>query len=113
MFGDFYTMLYVNDVLDQLSTHNVIFQVKDLQKLVHFCSEEVSPGPTAVQAQLVNKDGTFANDFVFEIFQGTGLRRRVINCKFLPSPAATSSLAIADYIADEFMKEYKLNKNDK
>lgn len=85
---------------------SVSFQIKELQKLAHFSADEVSSGPTAVQTQLLNKDGSFTEDFVLEIFEGTGVRRRTINCKFLPSPAATSALTIAEYVAEKFIAEY-------
>lgn len=94
-----FIMLLVNKQL------TILFQIEELQKLVHFRTEEVSPGPTAVQTQLVNKDGTFTDDFVFEFFEGTDIRRRIINCKFLPSPAATASIAIGEYVVEQFMEQ--------
>lgn len=43
----------------------------------------------------MNKDGTFAEDFVF-----SDPKDRIIHCRNCPSPAATSSLAIGNYVAD-------------
>ncbi|XP_023022959.2 L-2-hydroxyglutarate dehydrogenase, mitochondrial-like [Leptinotarsa decemlineata] len=81
-------------------------QIKELQKLASVSVDEIVPGPTAVQVQLVNKDGTFEEDFVFEFFKGEGIQRRIINCIFTPNPAATSSLAIAEHVAEQFFGAY-------
>ncbi|XP_075225944.1 L-2-hydroxyglutarate dehydrogenase, mitochondrial-like isoform X2 [Lycorma delicatula] len=51
-----------------------------------------------VQAQAMNRDGTFSADFNFS---GKG---RVLHCRNCPSPAATSSLAVSEYAADKVMK---------
>ncbi|CAG9772788.1 unnamed protein product [Ceutorhynchus assimilis] len=81
-------------------------QIKDLQQLLpNFSYQLVEKGPTAVQCQLLNRDGTFVNDFVFDIFNSKGIGERIINVKFTPSPAATSSLAIANYIVEEYSKK--------
>ncbi|VEN54840.1 unnamed protein product, partial [Callosobruchus maculatus] len=83
------------------------YQIKEVQKLVNISEENVVPGPTAVQAQYINEDGSFTDDFVFEFFQGEGIRTRIINCRFLPSPAATSSLAIAEYVCENVIERLK------
>jgi L-2-hydroxyglutarate oxidase LhgO len=57
----------------------------------------VMPGPSGVRAQSVARDGGLVDDFVFNI-QGTQL----MHVRNAPSPAATSSLAIAQLIADEW-----------
>jgi L-2-hydroxyglutarate oxidase LhgO len=54
------------------------------------------PGPSGVRAQAMARDGTLVDDFSFNI-QG-----RVLHVRNAPSPAATSSLAIARMIADEW-----------
>ncbi|CAG9862495.1 unnamed protein product [Phyllotreta striolata] len=84
--------------------------IKKLQRLADFDKKDVSDGPIAVQTQLVNADGTFHDDFVFEFFEGRGIQKRIINCVFLPSPAATCCLAIAEYVSDKFFNEYKKNE---
>ncbi|KAJ8919524.1 hypothetical protein NQ315_002145, partial [Exocentrus adspersus] len=76
---------------------------EELQSLAEINVEDFQPGPQAVQAQLINSDGSFVDDFTFEFFQGDGITKRVINCKFLPSPAATCSLAIAEYVVSPFV----------
>jgi L-2-hydroxyglutarate oxidase LhgO len=58
---------------------------------------DVIPGPSGVRAQSVAGDGRLVDDFSFNI-QG----RRLMHVRNAPSPAATSSLAIGELIADEW-----------
>jgi L-2-hydroxyglutarate oxidase LhgO len=58
---------------------------------------DVVPGPSGVRAQSVARDGRLVDDFSFNI-QG----RRLMHVRNAPSPAATSSLAIGELIADEW-----------
>jgi L-2-hydroxyglutarate oxidase len=58
---------------------------------------DVIPGPSGVRAQSVGRDGRLVDDFCFNI-QG----RRLMHVRNAPSPAATSSLAIGELIADEW-----------
>ena len=53
------------------------------------------PGPAGVRAQAVARDGSLVDDFVVS---RTG---RCVHVRNAPSPAATSSLALARLIADE------------
>jgi L-2-hydroxyglutarate oxidase len=55
---------------------------------------DVTDGPAGVRAQAVGRDGALVDDFVFSEAAGT------LHVRNAPSPAATSSLAIADLIAD-------------
>jgi 2-hydroxyglutarate dehydrogenase len=55
---------------------------------------DVTGGPAGVRAQAVGRDGALIDDFVFSEAAGT------LHVRNAPSPAATSSLAIADLIAD-------------
>ena len=55
---------------------------------------DVEGGPAGVRAQAVGRDGSLVDDFVFSEAAGT------LHVRNAPSPAATSSLAIADLIAD-------------
>lgn len=53
-----------------------------------------------MRAQAMDTDGTLIEDFVFN--QGVGeLGRMVLHVRNAPSPAATSSLAIAEMVADK------------
>jgi 2-hydroxyglutarate dehydrogenase len=57
--------------------------------------EDVVAGPAGVRAQAVSRDGRLVDDFVFS---RTG---RALHVRNAPSPAATSSLAIAREVADQ------------
>jgi L-2-hydroxyglutarate oxidase LhgO len=58
---------------------------------------DVIPGPSGVRAQSVARDGRLVDDFSFNV-QG----KRLMHVRNAPSPAATSSLAIGELIADEW-----------
>jgi 2-hydroxyglutarate dehydrogenase len=64
--------------------------------------EHVAPGPAGIRAQAVRRDGRLVDDFVFA---GGGRTLHVLNA---PSPAATSSLAIASVIADRATETFEL-----
>ncbi len=64
--------------------------------------EDTLPGPSGIQAQALTEQGTLIDDFVFE---GSD---RVLHVRNAPSPAATASLAIAAYIADDASKRFGL-----
>jgi L-2-hydroxyglutarate oxidase len=57
-------------------------------------SSDVEPGPAGIRAQAVARDGKLLDDFAFASAPG------VLHVRNAPSPAATSSLAIAKVIAD-------------
>ena len=56
---------------------------------------DVLPGPAGVRAQAVGRDGGLVDDFVFEQTE------HALHVRNAPSPAATSSLAIARHVAAE------------
>lgn len=58
-------------------------------------ADDVTDGPAGVRAQALARDGRLVDDFVFS---RTG---RALHVRNAPSPAATSSLAIARAVADE------------
>ncbi|MBV8245016.1 MAG: L-2-hydroxyglutarate oxidase [Candidatus Eremiobacteraeota bacterium] len=64
--------------------------------------EDTLPGPSGVRAQALNLDGSLVDDFVFEGSDG------VMHVRNAPSPAATSSLAIGAYIADDAERRFGL-----
>ncbi|XP_068085335.1 L-2-hydroxyglutarate dehydrogenase, mitochondrial [Anabrus simplex] len=65
-------------------------------------------GPSGVRAQALDRQGQFLEDFVFDIGNSDEISRRVLHCRNAPSPAATSSLAIARMIADRVEKEFNI-----
>lgn len=77
-------------------------QMRQIQRLLPQISiRDVEPGPSGVRAQAVDNDGKLIEDFIFD----TGTEEfasRVLHVRNAPSPAATSSLAIASVVADKF-----------
>lgn len=64
-------------------------------------------GPAGVRAQALDRDGNLVDDFVFD--GGVGeVGSRVLHVRNAPSPAATSSLAIAEMVADEVESRFSL-----
>ena len=55
---------------------------------------DVVPGPSGIRAQALDRDGSLVDDFRIS-FRGP-----VVALRNAPSPAATSSLAIAEYLVD-------------
>jgi L-2-hydroxyglutarate oxidase LhgO len=55
---------------------------------------DVLPGPAGIRAQAVGRDGALVDDFVVHEAGGA------VHVRNAPSPAATSSLALARLIAD-------------
>lgn len=58
---------------------------------------DVVPGPRGVRAQALDADGSLVDDFRIN------RRGPVLSVRNAPSPAATSSLAIAEYIVDTLL----------
>ncbi|XP_051252006.1 L-2-hydroxyglutarate dehydrogenase, mitochondrial [Dicentrarchus labrax] len=83
-------------------------QVKILRKYIPELSpNDVLRGPAGVRAQALDRDGNLVDDFVFD--GGVGdVGSRVLHVRNAPSPAATSSLAIAEMIADEVETRFTL-----
>ncbi|XP_056152078.1 L-2-hydroxyglutarate dehydrogenase, mitochondrial isoform X2 [Lampris incognitus] len=83
-------------------------QVKILQKYIPELSpSDVLRGPAGVRAQALDRDGNLVDDFVFD--GGVGdVGSRVLHVRNAPSPAATSSLAIGEMIADEVANRFSL-----
>ena len=64
-------------------------------------------GPAGVRAQALDISGKLVDDFVFD--SGTGsIGARMLHVRNAPSPAATSSLAIAKIVADKAKEAFKL-----
>ncbi|XP_072424769.1 L-2-hydroxyglutarate dehydrogenase, mitochondrial isoform X1 [Chiloscyllium punctatum] len=83
-------------------------QVKQLQRYIPALTvDDVTRGPSGVRAQALDKDGNLVDDFVFDGGSGA-IGSRVLHVRNAPSPAATSSLAIGEVIADEAEKKFRL-----
>lgn len=63
---------------------------------------DVQPAFAGVRAQALARDGRLVDDFVFSHTE------RALHVRNAPSPAATSSLAIARYVADEATRAFSL-----
>ena len=75
--------------------------LKTLQRMVpSLTMEDIKPGRAGVRALLLAQDGDTRDDFRIE-YHGKSIH--VLNA---PSPAATASLAIGGYIADEVEKHF-------
>ncbi|MBN3298715.1 L2HDH protein, partial [Amia calva] len=83
-------------------------QVKLLQKYIpELTVNDVLRGPAGVRAQALDRDGNLVDDFVFDGGVGA-VGSRVLHVRNAPSPAATSSLAIGEMIADEVQSRFSL-----
>nr|XP_046163991.1 L-2-hydroxyglutarate dehydrogenase, mitochondrial isoform X2 [Oncorhynchus gorbuscha] len=83
-------------------------QVKILKKFIPELSlSDVLRGPAGVRAQALDRDGNLVDDFVFDVGVGD-VGSRVLHVRNAPSPAATSSLAIAEMVADEVERRFRL-----
>ena len=79
--------------------------VHDLQKLIpEIKDEDLEPGGAGVRAQAVATDGALLDDF--SILQG----RQAIHVLNAPSPGATSSLAIGEYIVNLAVESFGLGE---
>lgn len=63
-------------------------------------------GPSGVRAQALDTDGNLVDDFIFDVPTGK-LKQHILHVRNAPSPAATSSLAIAKVIASEINQRFK------
>lgn len=77
--------------------------LKTLQRMIpSLTMEDIHPGRAGVRALLLSQDGDTRDDFRIE-YHGKSIH--VLNA---PSPAATASLAIGNYIAEEAEKHFSL-----
>lgn len=83
-------------------------QIYKLQKFIpQLKVADVDRGPSGVRAQALDMDGNLVDDFIFD--QGSNeLGRRTLHVRNAPSPAATSSLAIAKMIYDEVETRFQI-----
>lgn len=95
-FGELYRGVYIRA------------QVKQLQKYIpQLQFSDVTRGPSGVRAQALDCDGNLVDDFVFDSGEGE-LAKRTLHVRNAPSPAATSSLAIAEMVADKVQQTFQL-----
>ena len=79
--------------------HTVVSKKKFLREAMRFVpaleGATVLPGTRGVRAQAMNGDGSLVDDFVI------ARRRDAVMVRNAPSPGATSSMAIAEYIVEQ------------
>ncbi len=80
------------ELVRDLSTRRFVAAARKL--LPELDVGDVLPGPAGIRAQALEPDGTLLDDFVFHEADG------VVHVRNAPSPGATSSLAIAEVVAD-------------
>ena len=86
----------VTEVVGSLSTRAYLRRAQRYVPEIDI--DDVSPGLTGVRAQAVERDGSLVDDFVITSSEGVTCLRNA------PSPAATSSLAIAEHVVDRMAK---------
>ena len=59
-----------------------------------------------MRAQALDVEGKLVDDFIFDRGEGS-VGKRMLHVRNAPSPAATSSLAIAEMIADEVEERFE------
>ena len=75
--------------------------LKTLQRMIPSLEDgDIHPGRAGVRALLLSQDGDTRDDFRIET---TDRSIHVLNA---PSPAATASLAIGDYVADRYTESF-------
>jgi len=81
-----------------------VLQLQELQRFIpELALGDMVAGPAGVRAQAVAPDGSMVDDFTFdESCHG------MLHVRNAPSPAATSSLAIADIVVDKATQLFKL-----
>ena len=100
---------YLGYGLDQMAGSLMISRaVKELQKYVPcITAADIKRGPAGVRAQAMNNAGDLVGDFIFDVGEGE-VGSRVLHCRNAPSPAATSSLAIATLVVDKMETLWQL-----
>lgn len=98
---------YLRTGLDEMyRDFNTAAFVRALQRYMpELTDADVAPGPSGVRAQALSADGKLVDDFVFSHGEN------VLHVRNAPSPAATSSLAIAEMIADEAARSFDLDQH--
>lgn len=77
--------------------------VKELQRYIpELHAGDILPGPSGVRAQALATDGRLLDDFLIQHGEN------IVHVLNAPSPAATSSLVLAQMIVDEAQSSFDL-----
>ncbi|XP_015915263.1 L-2-hydroxyglutarate dehydrogenase, mitochondrial [Parasteatoda tepidariorum] len=91
---------------------NISAQVNILKQfLPTLKNSDVMRGPSGVRAQALDANGNLVDDFIFDSGKGK-FARTVLHVRNAPSPAATSSLAIAKVIADKVREKFHIRQTE-
>lgn len=80
-----------------VSASRAAFAAQARKLLPDLAAADLRPAPAGVRAQALGRDGTLLDDFRVDT------HGRVVCVRNAPSPAATSSLAIAEFLTDTFV----------
>ncbi|MGW5878403.1 L-2-hydroxyglutarate oxidase [Nocardiopsis terrae] len=80
-----------------VSASRAVFAGQARRLLPELIAEDLRPAPAGVRAQALGRDGGLLDDFHVDT------RGRVVCVRNAPSPAATSALAIAEFLYDGFV----------
>ncbi len=104
-FGGFWRLVKKHAKTGMDEFRNQIFKRGYLEKCRKYCPEltlsDMLPYPTGIRAMAVGQDGTMIDDFLF-----AETPRCILVCN-APSPAATSSIPIGEYIVDKAIERFE------
>lgn len=81
-----------------VSASRAVFAAQARRLLPEITTADLRPAPAGVRAQALGRDGGLLDDFHVDV------RGRVVCVRNAPSPAATSSLAIAEFLYDNHVR---------
>jgi 2-hydroxyglutarate dehydrogenase len=97
--------------IPELKTSDATVRVKAGSGLCS-CYDRILMLVAGIRAQAIDVEGNLVDDFIFDSGEGSS-NGRLLHVRNAPSPAATSSLAIAQMIADRATADFKLTSNVK
>lgn len=110
-FGGFWTMAaqyWKTGLAEMYRDYVKAAYVKELQRYIpELQAADLLPGPSGVRAQALGNDGRLVDDFLIQ--HG----KNIVHVQNAPSPAATSSLVIAQMIVDEARRSFDLAQKEK
>ena len=84
-----------------VSASRAVFAAQARRLLPEITTADLRPAPAGVRAQALGRDGSLLDDFHVDT------RGRVVCVRNAPSPAATSSLAIAEFLYDSYLDGHR------
>lgn len=103
-FGGFWKLMKTHARTGMRELKNSFSRRGYLERCRHYCPElelsDMLPYPTGIRAMAVDRNGTLIHDFLF-----ADTPRTILVCN-APSPAATSSIPIGDYIVKKAMERF-------